>query len=220
MFARDAATRRGKARKELKERTGLGDEQIEGWKVMLERDVSLSLFFFSFLIFPFPPSLLSSDFLSFLSGFKPSQNFRHHKSASHPNPDLLKVLMLTVILDRNFCTRQPKKLQKMQDKHVDLGARSNRPSAPTDDASASSSRAPRATQDGTAKPKAPGPNSGGGKGGGTKAGGSGQGPGQGQKTGTGSSGPKRSDGGRREHDRAKRGRDRKLARMGAAGAPP
>ncbi|KAG0659053.1 hypothetical protein C6P46_005349 [Rhodotorula mucilaginosa] len=152
VFARDAATRRGKARKELKERTGLGDEQIEGWKVMLERD--------------------------------------------------------------------PKKLQKMQDKHVDLGARSNRPSAPTDDASASSSRAPRATQDGTAKPKAPGPNSGGGKGGGTKAGGSGQGPGQGQKTGTGSSGPKRSDGGRREHDRAKRGRDRKLARMGAAGAPP
>jgi hypothetical protein len=128
VFARDAATRRGKARKELKERTGLGDEQIEGWKVMLERDVSLSLFFFSFLIFPFPPSLLSSDFLSFLSGFKPSQNFRHHKSASHPNPDLLKVLMLTVILDRNFCTRQPKKLQKMQDKHVDLGARSNRPS--------------------------------------------------------------------------------------------
>ncbi|GAA5962053.1 hypothetical protein JCM8115_002899 [Rhodotorula mucilaginosa] len=152
VFARDAATRRGKARKELKERTGLGDEQIEGWKVMLERD--------------------------------------------------------------------PKKLQKMQDKHVDLGARSNRPSAPTDDASASSSRAPRATQDGTAKPKAPGPNGGGGKGGGTKAGGSGQGPGQGQKTGTGSSGPKRSDGGRREHDRAKRGRDRKLARMGAAGAPP
>ena len=39
VFARDSATRRGKARKVLKERTGLGDEQIEGWKSMLERDV-------------------------------------------------------------------------------------------------------------------------------------------------------------------------------------
>ncbi|GAA5899224.1 hypothetical protein JCM6882_009288 [Rhodosporidiobolus microsporus] len=38
LFARDAATRRSKARKELRERTGLGDEQVEGWKVMLERD--------------------------------------------------------------------------------------------------------------------------------------------------------------------------------------
>lgn len=40
LFNRDAATRRGKERKALREKTGLGDEQIEGWKVMLERDVS------------------------------------------------------------------------------------------------------------------------------------------------------------------------------------
>ncbi|BGO94113.1 hypothetical protein NBRC10512_002885 [Rhodotorula toruloides] len=38
LFKRDAATRRGKERKALREKTGLGDEQIEGWKVMLERD--------------------------------------------------------------------------------------------------------------------------------------------------------------------------------------
>ncbi|BGP08039.1 hypothetical protein JCM10049v2_003884 [Rhodotorula toruloides] len=38
LFNRDAATRRGKERKALREKTGLGDEQIEGWKVMLERD--------------------------------------------------------------------------------------------------------------------------------------------------------------------------------------
>ncbi|GAA6027161.1 hypothetical protein JCM8097_002443 [Rhodosporidiobolus ruineniae] len=38
LFGRDSATRRGKARKELREKTGLGDEQIEGWRSMLERD--------------------------------------------------------------------------------------------------------------------------------------------------------------------------------------
>ncbi|BGP02738.1 hypothetical protein RTBOTA2_002404 [Rhodotorula toruloides] len=38
LFNRDAATRRGKERKALRDKTGLGDEQIEGWKVMLERD--------------------------------------------------------------------------------------------------------------------------------------------------------------------------------------
>ncbi|KZV93013.1 hypothetical protein EXIGLDRAFT_717666, partial [Exidia glandulosa HHB12029] len=37
-FARDAATRRSKGRAELREKTGWGDEQIEGWKVMLERN--------------------------------------------------------------------------------------------------------------------------------------------------------------------------------------
>ncbi|PPR06822.1 hypothetical protein CVT26_003848 [Gymnopilus dilepis] len=37
VFERDAATRRSKARAELKAQTGWGDEQIEGWKVMLDR---------------------------------------------------------------------------------------------------------------------------------------------------------------------------------------
>ncbi|KDR80056.1 hypothetical protein GALMADRAFT_242276 [Galerina marginata CBS 339.88] len=37
VFERDAATRRSKARADLKTQTGWGDEQIEGWKVMLER---------------------------------------------------------------------------------------------------------------------------------------------------------------------------------------
>ncbi|KAF8884883.1 hypothetical protein CPB84DRAFT_1964864, partial [Gymnopilus junonius] len=37
IFNRDAATRRSKARAELKTQTGWGDEQIEGWKIMLER---------------------------------------------------------------------------------------------------------------------------------------------------------------------------------------
>ncbi|GAA6056684.1 hypothetical protein JCM3770_006466 [Rhodotorula araucariae] len=47
VFARDAATRRAKARRALREQTGLGDEQIEGWRSMLERDVrSLPLSFF------------------------------------------------------------------------------------------------------------------------------------------------------------------------------
>ncbi|KAL0565159.1 hypothetical protein V5O48_016870 [Marasmius crinis-equi] len=38
LFERDAATRRGKGREDLKNRTGWKDEQIEGWKIMLERD--------------------------------------------------------------------------------------------------------------------------------------------------------------------------------------
>ncbi|KAF8635677.1 hypothetical protein AX15_000303 [Amanita polypyramis BW_CC] len=38
LFDRDAATRRSKGRVELKSQTGLGDEQIEGWKIMLERN--------------------------------------------------------------------------------------------------------------------------------------------------------------------------------------
>ena len=38
-FARDAATRRSKTRAELREKTGWSDEQIEGWKIMLERNV-------------------------------------------------------------------------------------------------------------------------------------------------------------------------------------
>ncbi|KAF9471907.1 hypothetical protein BDN70DRAFT_998435 [Pholiota conissans] len=38
IFDRDAATRRSKAREDLKAQTGMDNEQIEGWKVMLERD--------------------------------------------------------------------------------------------------------------------------------------------------------------------------------------
>ncbi|KAI5996139.1 hypothetical protein EDD15DRAFT_492519 [Pisolithus albus] len=38
LFARDAETRRSKDRAELKAQTGWADEQIEGWKIMLERN--------------------------------------------------------------------------------------------------------------------------------------------------------------------------------------
>ncbi|KAJ2920359.1 hypothetical protein MD484_g190, partial [Candolleomyces efflorescens] len=41
-FARDAATRRSKARADLKARTGWVDEQIEGWAIFLEKDVCFS----------------------------------------------------------------------------------------------------------------------------------------------------------------------------------
>jgi activating signal cointegrator complex subunit 2 len=40
LFDRDAATRRSKARSDLKAQTGWADEQIEGWRIMLERNVS------------------------------------------------------------------------------------------------------------------------------------------------------------------------------------
>ncbi|EKC97922.1 hypothetical protein A1Q2_07719 [Trichosporon asahii var. asahii CBS 8904] len=38
VFARDSATRRSKARQQLREDTGMDDGQIEGWKIMLERN--------------------------------------------------------------------------------------------------------------------------------------------------------------------------------------
>ncbi|RPA89265.1 hypothetical protein L873DRAFT_683138 [Choiromyces venosus 120613-1] len=38
VFNRDAETRRGKARRDLKDRTNMTDEAIEGWRVMLERE--------------------------------------------------------------------------------------------------------------------------------------------------------------------------------------
>ncbi|BEI86421.1 hypothetical protein CcaverHIS002_0607080 [Cutaneotrichosporon cavernicola] len=38
LFNRDSATRRSPARADLRERTGMDDGQIEGWKVMLERN--------------------------------------------------------------------------------------------------------------------------------------------------------------------------------------
>jgi activating signal cointegrator complex subunit 2 len=40
MFARDSNTRHSKARQQLKSDTGMSDEQIEGWAVMLSRDES------------------------------------------------------------------------------------------------------------------------------------------------------------------------------------
>ncbi|KAG5643646.1 hypothetical protein DXG03_000572 [Asterophora parasitica] len=38
LFDRDAATRRSKGREELKKQTGWDDQQIEGWRIMLERN--------------------------------------------------------------------------------------------------------------------------------------------------------------------------------------
>jgi len=38
LFDRDSGTRRSNARQNLKAETGLGDEQIEGWRIMLERN--------------------------------------------------------------------------------------------------------------------------------------------------------------------------------------
>ncbi|KAG8216861.1 hypothetical protein J3R82DRAFT_7126 [Butyriboletus roseoflavus] len=38
LFDRDAETRRGKPRAELKQQTGWTDEQIEGWRIMLDRN--------------------------------------------------------------------------------------------------------------------------------------------------------------------------------------
>ncbi|KAG8953747.1 hypothetical protein FRC04_001952 [Tulasnella sp. 424] len=38
LFEKDAATRRSKARADLKAETGMADEQIEGWRTMLERN--------------------------------------------------------------------------------------------------------------------------------------------------------------------------------------
>ena len=43
LFDRDGQTRRSKARADLKAQTGMTDEQIEGWRIMLERDVRVRL---------------------------------------------------------------------------------------------------------------------------------------------------------------------------------
>lgn len=45
VFDRDAETRRSKARATLRARTGWVDEQIEGWRIMLERNVRATLYF-------------------------------------------------------------------------------------------------------------------------------------------------------------------------------
>ncbi|GAA6011872.1 hypothetical protein JCM10207_003412 [Rhodosporidiobolus poonsookiae] len=136
LFARDAATRRSRERRELRDKTGLGDEQVEGWRSMLERD--------------------------------------------------------------------PKKLAKLRDKHQDLSATSNHPSARPRSSPrppASSSQPPPQQQQ-----QPPSQSSRGGRGGGGRGGGPGRGGGRGGK----------GDGGRKESDRAVRGRDKKMARMGAA----
>lgn len=44
LFDRDAATRKSKARADLRAQTGWVDEQIEGWRIMLERNVSKQVF--------------------------------------------------------------------------------------------------------------------------------------------------------------------------------
>ena len=41
IFDRDGATRRSEGRMKLKDRTGMDDGQLEGWRVMLERNVRL-----------------------------------------------------------------------------------------------------------------------------------------------------------------------------------
>jgi len=43
VFDRSATVRRSKARKALREKTALADEQIEGWKIMFDRNVSVRL---------------------------------------------------------------------------------------------------------------------------------------------------------------------------------
>ena len=45
-FDRDAQTRRSKGRADLKAQTGWTDEQIEGWRIMLERNVCIAIFTF------------------------------------------------------------------------------------------------------------------------------------------------------------------------------
>ncbi|BGP24616.1 proteophosphoglycan ppg4 [Rhodotorula toruloides] len=135
LFNRDAATRRGKERKALREKTGLGDEQIEGWKVMLERD--------------------------------------------------------------------PKKLQELSDKHIDLAATSNRPASqrPLKNSAAPDAEAPSlsASQQQQQHQQRGPPRSGG------------------ESSRGGSRGRGRSDGGRKTSDRATRGRDKKLAKFLGAG---
>lgn len=41
LFARDSQTRMSKVRQDLKRQTGMSDEQIEGWSIMLSRDAAL-----------------------------------------------------------------------------------------------------------------------------------------------------------------------------------
>ncbi|GAA5898907.1 hypothetical protein JCM8208_005425 [Rhodotorula glutinis] len=122
---------------------------------------------------------------------------------------------------RSMLERDAKKMQRLKDKHQDLAAAGNRPSAPssssTQPADASSSgaasheRPPHQQQQGQQQQKQDGSSGGGGGGRGGANSGRGGARGGGASRGRG-------DGGRKEHDRAKRGRDRKMARMGAGPA--
>ncbi|GAA5851797.1 hypothetical protein JCM9279_004414 [Rhodotorula babjevae] len=124
---------------------------------------------------------------------------------------------------RSMLERDAKKMQRLKDKHQDLAAAGNRPSAPssssTQAAGASSSgaapheRPPHQQQQGQQQQQKQDGSSGGGGGGGGGRGGANGGRGGGRGGGASRG---RGDGGRKEHDRAKRGRDRKMARMGAA----
>lgn len=51
VFERSSHIRRSSDRIELRSKTGLSDEQIEGWKIMLDRNVRFYSFFLMFLIF-------------------------------------------------------------------------------------------------------------------------------------------------------------------------
>ena len=58
LFDRDATTRRSKARGDLKAQTGWENEQIEGWRIMLERNVSyfsVNVYFASSYLFDLQP---------------------------------------------------------------------------------------------------------------------------------------------------------------------
>ncbi|GAA5860431.1 hypothetical protein JCM1840_000257 [Sporobolomyces johnsonii] len=94
--------------------------------------------------------------------------------------------------------RDPKMLQKLKDKHLDLSASSNHPAR-----SASSPNPPPSSS------RPPNPNSGGE---GTRGGRGGRGGGRGRGDGSGRG---RGDGGRAQHQRRQRGNDRKMAKMGA-----
>lgn len=41
VFDKDGETRRSSARAKLKKATGMDDNQLEGWRIMLDRNVSL-----------------------------------------------------------------------------------------------------------------------------------------------------------------------------------
>ncbi|GAA5943993.1 hypothetical protein JCM1841_004375 [Sporobolomyces salmonicolor] len=94
--------------------------------------------------------------------------------------------------------RDPKMLQKLKDKHLDLSASSNHPAPP-----ASSPNPPQSSS------RPSNPNSGGE---GTRGGRGGRGGGRGRGDGSGRG---RGDGGRAQHQRRQRGNDRKMAKMGA-----
>lgn len=123
LFSSDSSTRRSKERTKLIEQTGLDHQQLEGWKIMLERGG----------------------------------------------------------LDR---------IQKLREKQMDLGAKSNHLPPPPSTGAANQGR------------------------GGGRGGGRGRGGGGGER-GRGGNARGRGDGGRAQHIRRQRGNDKKMAKMGA-----